>query len=142
MQKKVTLTRASLLILVILLAASVIFNVVQLSAAESETPSALRGTYGRNETDTRGTELYYVFDGEGNYCKYTQKDGLLEEGRYTEDAPRQVTLAGNSGTTEKVVLEADGIFCAAYDGELSVLFYPRFSEVPTYIGEWAADRRL
>ena len=97
------------------------------------------GSYGINQTDYLGGNPYLIFDDKGNYCKYTQTDGLLDEGTYTQDTTNQYTLLGAAGNTEKIILDEDGLYYISSNGTPSVVFFPRFSNVPTFIGSWTAS---
>lgn len=135
-QLKKKMIHAAVIALLFLCFVSLCANALQFTAANKKPSPVLMGSYGDNQTDFGGKKPYLVFDDQGNYCIYTQTDGLLEEGKYTLDTTTQYSLTGASGNTEKIILEEDGLYCIAADGELSVVFFPRFSDTPMFIGNW------
>lgn len=137
MKKKISINAIMLFVLVIGLVVSLCTNVLQFAAANDEKLPTLTGSYGHNQTDFKGNNPYLVFDGKGNYCKYSQSDGLLDEGKYTQNTANQYFLTGASGNTEEIILEENGLYYITSNGVLSAVFFPRFSDVPTFIGQWA-----
>ena len=137
MKKKISINAITLLVLVIGLVMSLCANVLQFAAANGEKLPILTGSYGHNQIDVEGKNPYLVFDSKGNYCKYSQTDGLLDEGKYTQNTANQYSLTGDSGNTEEIILEENGLYYISSSDVLSVVFFPRFSDVPTFIGQWA-----
>lgn len=120
---------------------SVCGNIIQFQSAHREKPLELTGSYCTNASAPFG--VYMVFDQKGHYCKYTQTEGLLEEGDYAEgmlqteaafNGRQYYQLQEKSGEQKQVILVEDGVYDVAEDG--SVEFYSRFSDVPTYFGGW------
>ena len=133
MKKKISINLIGVIVLIIALIVSLSANILQFA----KIPPTLMGSYGLNQTDYLGENPYLIFDDKGNYCKYTQADGLLDKGTYTQDTTNQYTLIGDTGNTEKIILEEDGLYYISSNGTPSVVFFPRFSNVPTFIGSWA-----
>ena len=139
MKKKMSINLIGVIVLVIVLVVSLSANLLQFAMVHRKTPPTLMGSYGSNQPDHLGENPYLIFDDKGNYCKYTQTDGLLDEGRYTQDATNQYTLLGAAGSVEKIILEEDGLYHISFNGTPSVVFFPRFSNIPTFIGSWTAS---
>ena len=134
--KKVSLNLSVFLLLVVGLTLSLLANVLQVTAAKQEDTLTLTGSYGEAEAGPAGASVYVVFDSAGHYCKYSPIEGLLHEGRYEQIAQNQYRLTGQSGEIGQVLLKQEGIYDISADEELSVMFLPRFSDVPTFVGQW------
>ena len=77
-QLKKKMMHMSLIALLFLCIVSVCVNVLQFEKANKEPSPIITGSYGENKGDIGGENPYLVFDDRGNYCKYTQTDGLLD----------------------------------------------------------------
>ena len=130
------LLHLAIAVLLCLCLVSLCANALQFQAAHQESVLALMGSYGENRSDFNGKNPYLVFDDEGNFCQYTQTDGLLDEGTYTQDTPTQYTLSGTSGHAARIILVEDGLYYTANHSKHIAVFYPRFSHTPMFIGSW------
>ena len=81
-------------------------------------------------------QKYLVFDPKGGYCIYTQADGILESGSYTENSPDShcYTLSSDTNETSQLLLTKDGVYVFQHEEPLTL--YPKFSDVLAYIGNW------
>ena len=139
MKKKISINPIIFFILITLLIVSLAINIYYVSALNKDASHTLVGSYGMNQSDTTGTNPYLVFDNLGNYCKYSQQEGVLEEGRYTQDTDKQFSLLGTTGETSKIILQEDGLYYISLSDEPLVTFFPRFYDIPIFIGEWAKE---
>ncbi len=135
MKKKISLSAPLFWILIVALLASLFVNLYQFEKASHVPPLQLPGSYCTNAALPNGT--YLVFDSKGHYCKYTQTDGLLDEGSYAEYNRPQYDLVSKSGSREQVILEGDGLYYISQDGVVASM--TRFSDIPVFIGQWAED---
>ena len=134
--KKMTISVLSFWVLVVVLLISLLVNVIQFERLNSEDVLHLVGSYSTNASAADST--YLVFDKNGNYCKYTQNGGLIEEGIYQESGSNQYLLKGNTGSSGSILLTEDGVYYYV-SGEVSPLYFPRFSDTPTFIGNWSEN---
>lgn len=98
-------------ILVTALACSLAFNLVQYAAKKAPLPP-LSGTYRTAET-TPGAGAYLVFDRNGNYCRYTQAQGVFEIGTYAEGGENQISLTASTGAYRRVLRTRDATYLFA-----------------------------
>lgn len=119
--------------LVVAFCVSCCINLVQLDRWNSSRELSLPGSY---STQGYGS-VYLVLDKKGNYCKYTQQEGLLEEGTYVESGENQYHLEGNAGESGDILLVKDGVYYTSEDGSLT--YAPKFSEIPTFVGNWTQE---
>ena len=78
LMKEVPVCRLAFWGLVVAFCASCCINLIQLDQWNSSRELSLAGSYSTNAY----WRSYIVFDKYGHYCKYNQKEGLLEEGTY------------------------------------------------------------
>ncbi len=133
--KKITIYVSVFWMLVALLLVSLFANVILFDRSASQKVPPLAGSYCTNTAASDG--VYLVFDHYGNYCKYTQAQGLLEEGTYEQVNHNQYILTGSTGICSSLLLTHDGVYCASTDA--SLVYFPRFSDIPTFVGNWRED---
>lgn len=131
--KKVMIPRIAVWGLVVVLLVSCCANMIQLAQWSSGQVLQIPGSYSTNG----GLGTYLVFDQEGNYCKYNQTDGLLEEGVYVTSGDHQYRLEGNQGERGDILLVKDGIYYTDQDDSLT--YAAKFSDIPTFVGNWSLD---
>lgn len=135
MKKEIVIPTSILFLLIIVSLVSLVANFIQFEHSNSATISSITGSYCTNTFSPDST--YIVFDKDKSYTLYNQRDGVLEQGNYTEYFKNQYSLEGNSGTDGNVILTEDGLFYIPNDA--SVTFFQRFSDIPTYIGSWVEN---
>lgn len=96
------------------------------------------GTY---QAGNAATAVYLVFDDKGNFCRYTQQNGVLEEGIYLEDSPEQYTLTASDGYLCQAVRTRKGIYF--FNGREAVALYVKANSALVFVGnhewpEWAS----
>lgn len=129
LKKNVSISLPLLWILIGSLLVSIFGNISQFKKANDEKSLKLEGSYCVDASAPGLSMPYLVFDDEGHYCKYTQTEGLLDEGVYTQDSPQQYHLVGKSGFSELIILEEDGVYYISDSEGLSSMFLSRFSDV-------------
>lgn len=140
MKKEFSVPLPILILLIVLLVVSFVFNLLQYTWADAPNHRNLIGTYQFEYGD-----LYIVMERDDIYRIYSQADGLLEEGHYGNyNRENQYCLEGTSGEGGVVLFqpEEDGVFYVndeIFGGLPEVLFFRRISDTPTYLGEWAQN---
>ncbi len=137
MKKKISVSVPLFLCIVSVLLFSLFGNIIQFNKLHSEKYLQLVGSYSTNSYSNDC--VYLVFDKDGHYYKYKQTKGLLEEGDYTEYAKNQYSLNGKSGENSQILLTDDGVYYVPQNDYPT--FLPRFSDIPTFIGNWVNDWR-
>lgn len=133
LMKEVPVCRLAFWGLVVAFCASCCINLIQLDQWNSSRELSLAGSY---STQAYGS-VYVVFDKYGHYCKYTQQDGLLEEGTYVESGGNQYHLKGNAGESGDILLVKDGVYYTSEDGSLT--YAPKFYDIPVFVGNWTLE---
>ena len=85
----------------------------------------LRGTYCTDASAGLGT--YLIFDGQGRFCRYTQTEGVLDDGTCQDLGEGRYALCSEEGRGFGVVQNRDGVYL--FDGEENdVSFFPKLKE--------------
>ena len=116
-------------ILVTALACSLAFNLVQYAAKKAPLPP-LSGTYRTAETSP-GAGAYLVFDRNGNYCRYTQAQGVFEIGTYAEGGENQISLTASTGAYRCVLRTRDATYLFA---DADLISFTKQSDIPSFSG--------
>lgn len=116
-------------ILVTALACSLAFNLVQYAGEKAPLPP-LSGTYRTAET-TPGAGAYLVFDRNGNYCRYTQAQGVFEIGTYAEGGENQISLTASTGAYRCVLRTRDATYLFA---DADLISFTKQSDIPSFSG--------
>lgn len=135
MKKKIVVSTPVLALLIAALLVSLVANFIQLGQADSPVLPSITGSYSTNTFSSDST--YLVFEKDNSFTLYNQREGVLEQGKYTESINHQYSLEGNSGTAGTVILTEDGLYYIPDDA--SVTFFQRFSDTPTYAGSWTTE---
>lgn len=135
MKKKIVVSTPVLALLIAALLVSLAANLIQLGQANSAVHQSITGSYCTYTLGPDGT--YIVFERDNSFTLYNQREGVLEQGKYTESIHHQYSLEGNSGTVGTVILTEDGLYYIPDDA--SVTFFQRFSDIPTYAGSWTTE---
>lgn len=133
LMKEVPVCRLAFWGLVVAFCVSCCINLVQLDRWNASRELSLAGSYSTNAY----WRSYIVFDKNGNYCKYNQKEGLLEEGTYEASGGNQYHLKGNAGESGDILLVKDGVYYTSEDGSLT--YASKFSDIPTFVGNWTLE---
>ena len=142
MKKEFSVPLPILILLIVLLVVSFVFNLLQYTWADEPNHRQVIGTYAVSPPGGRG--LCIVMERDDVYRIYTQTDGLLEEGYYKNyNRDNQFFLEGTSGETGSIVFSKweDGVYYASGDDPTQVFFF-RLSDIPTYLGEWTKSHDL
>lgn len=135
MKKEFSVPLPILILLIVLLVISFVFNLLQYTWADEPNHRQIVGTFCTSNGGPNAR--YIVMQRDGVYRIYTQFDGLLEEGYYGNyNRENQYCLEGTSGETGSIVFSRweDGVYYAS--GDDPVVFLYRLSDIPTYLGEW------
>ena len=97
----------------------------------------MRGTYCTNASASRGT--YLIFDGEGRFCRYTQEEGVLDDGTCEEIGENRYALVSDAGRTFGILRNREGVYL--FDGEENYIsFFPKLKSGTAYFlaggAEW------
>lgn len=142
MKKEFSVPLPILILLIVLLVVSFVFNLLQYTWADEPNHRQIVGTFCTSNGGPNA--LYIVLNRDGVYRIYTQFDGLLEEGYYKNyNRDNQFFLEGTSGETGSIVFSKweDGVYYASGDDPTQVFFF-RLSDIPTYLGEWTKSHDL
>ena len=90
----------------------------------------LGGTYRTAET-TPGAGAYLVFDRNGNYCRYTQAQGVFEIGTYAEGGENQISLTASTGAYRCVLRTRDATYLFA---DADLISFTKQSDIPSFSG--------
>ncbi len=133
MKHRISLPLPMVFILAGALMLSLVFNYAQYDLANSPPKSPVMGTYQAGNTVAA---VYLVFDDKGNFCRYTQQNGVLEEGVYLEDSPEQYTLTASNGHLCQAVRTREGIYF--FNGREAVALYVKVDSALFFVGnhEW------
>ena len=138
MRQKLTAAQWTILVLGIGLMISLMANIYLYQQRNAPLPD-LRGTYCTDASMGLGT--YLIFDGQGRFCRYTQTEGVLDDGTYEELGEGRYALRSQEGRSFCVLQDRDGVYL--FDGEEnSVSFFPKLKGFGTaYMlfaipGEW------
>ncbi|MCI9579490.1 MAG: hypothetical protein HFF98_11690 [Oscillibacter sp.] len=124
MKPKPTAPQWVILVLGAGLMISLIANVYLLQQKNAPLPH-LRGTYCTDASTGLGT--YLIFDGESRFCRYTQTEGVLDDGTCRDLGEGRYALRSEGGRTFCVLQSRDGV--EFFDGEeLDVSFFPKLKE--------------
>lgn len=135
MKRKIVIPTPFFILLIAVSLVSLTANLIQFVHSNSDEFLPIIGSYCTSTFSTDST--YIVFDKNKSYTLYNQKDGILEQGNYTEYINHQYSLEGDSGNDGNVILTEEGLYYIPNDA--SVTFFQRFSDIPTYIGNWVLD---
>ena len=138
MRQKLTAAQWTILVLGIGLMISLMANIYLYQQRNAPLPDLLV-TYCTDASMGLGT--YLIFDGQGRFCRYTQTEGVLDDGTYEELGEGRYALRSQEGRSFCVLQDRDGVYL--FDGEEnSVSFFPKLKEFGTaYMlfaipGEW------
>lgn len=134
MKKQITIPQTALLVLIIGLLISLILNGLQYGQSTSPV-LALQGAYSTDANTSNSR--YLAFDPYGYFCLYSQEEGILEEGNYTQYAENLYELDSISGHHGSILLTDRGVYYSSENGILE--FYSRFNDIPVFVGDWAED---
>lgn len=122
---------------------SLILNIYQYSVDSAI--FRIKGTYS-TESSFPGTEEYLVCDDYGNYCRYTQAKGILENGTYAATEQNQFELTSDDGKRSCALLAKDGIYLFSDDNTL--MHYFNISNILLFVGitgeespSWSAEAK-
>lgn len=138
MKKFFSIPTSILFLLITVSLVSLAANFIQFKRSHSAKILSITGSYCTNTFSTDG--IYLVFDKDNSYTLYNQRDGVLEQGNYSEYFKNQYLLKENSGSDGNVILTEDGLYYIPNDA--SVTFFQRFSDIPTYIGSWVESPNI
>ena len=119
----------------------ILVTVLALAGCGQQTPQ-LKGSY---STGGSALGLNLVFDEKGHFCLYTQEEGLLAQGNYLPQDHGLYALQGVSGYAGTAILTEEGLYYVSERpaqqsaAPHQIDFLTRYSEVPTFTGEWAKD---
>ena len=138
MRQKLTAAQWTILVLGIGLMISLMANIYLYQQRNAPLPD-LRGTYCTDASAPGG--VYLIFNGESRFGRYTQTEGVLDDGTYEELGEGRYALRSQEGRSFCVLQDRDGVYL--FDGEEnSVSFFPKLKEFGTaYMlfaipGEW------
>ena len=124
MRQKLTASQWTILVLGAGLMISLIANVYLFQQRHAPLPH-LRGTYCTDASMGLGT--YLIFDGQGRFCRYTQTEGVLDDGTCEDLGEGRYALCSEEGRGFGVVQNRDGVYL--FDGEENdVSFFPKLKE--------------
>ena len=124
MRQKLTASQWTILVLGAGLMISLIANVYLFQQRHAPLPH-LRGTYCTDASMGLGT--YLIFDGEGRFCRYTQTEGVLDDGTCQDLGEGRYALRSEEGRTFCVLQNRDGVYL--FDGEENtVSFFPKLKK--------------
>jgi len=117
-----------ILVMVVLLCTSLTLNVVQYNGKSAS--FSIKGTY-CTDSDLPSGE-YLVFDDNGNYFRYIQVNGVLENGTYVEAEENQFNLLSDCKESSCILLVKDGVYL--FSGGNTLTFYSRVSNKLVFLG--------
>ncbi|MCX4370226.1 MAG: hypothetical protein OSJ58_00205 [Dysosmobacter sp.] len=124
MRQKLTASQWTILVLGAGLMIFLIANVCLYQQRHAPLPH-LRGTYCTDASMGLGT--YLIFDGEGRFCRYTQTEGVLDDGTCQDLGEGRYALRSEEGRTFCVLQNRDGVYL--FDGEENtVSFFPKLKK--------------
>ena len=124
MKPKRTAAQGAILVLGIGLMVSLAWNVFFYGRIYGPLPH-LRGTYCTDASTGLGT--YLIFDGEGRFCRYTQQEGVLDDGTCEDLGEGRYALRSGEGRGFCVLQNRDGVYL--FDGEEPYIsFFPKLKE--------------
>ena len=130
MKHKITPAQWAILVLGAGLIVSLAWNAYFYSRLHGA-PPPLRGTYCTDASAPRG--VYLIFDGESRFCRYTQQEGVLDDGTCEEIGEGRYALRSGEGRTFCVLQNHDGVYL--FDGgENYVAFFPKLKDYGTAYG--------
>ena len=107
MRQKLTAAQWTILVLGIGLMISLMANIYLYQQRNAPLPD-LRGTYCTDASMGLGT--YLIFDGQGRFCRYTQTEGVLDDGTYEELGEGRYALRSQEGRSFCVLQDRDGVY--------------------------------
>lgn len=123
--KKITAHQWVIILLGIGLMISLIANVCLFQQRNAPLP-ALRGTYCTDAATGLGT--YLIFDGESRFCRYTQREGVLDNGTCEDLGEGRYALRSEEGGEFCVLQNREGVYL--FDGEENyVSFFPKLKKL-------------
>ncbi len=124
MRQKLTASQWTILVLGAGLMISLIANVYLYQQRHAPLPH-LRGTYCTDASMGLGT--YLIFDGENRFCRYTQTEGVLDDGTCQDLGEGRYALRSEEGRTFCVLQNRDGVYL--FDSEENtVSFFPKLKK--------------
>lgn len=127
MKRRLSVPNWALLLLSVGLCLSLAGN-LYLCAELNRQPPPLRGTYCTNASAPGGQ--YLLFDGGGHFCRYTQEDGVLDDGTCEDAGEGRYALRSQEGRGFCVLRDREGVYL--FDGgENTVVFFPKLKELGT-----------
>lgn len=127
MKQKITAAQWAIIALGVGLIISLAWNVYFYGRIYGPLPP-LRGTYCTDAAAGLGT--YLIFDGEDRFCRYTQTEGVLDEGSCEDLGEGRYALRSGEGRTFGVLQNREGVYL--FDGEENyVAFFPKLKKLGT-----------
>ena len=124
MRQKLTASQWTILVLGAGLMISLIANVYLLQQRNAPLPH-LRGTYCTDASTGLGT--YLIFDGESRFCRYTQTEGVLDDGTCEDLGEGRYALRSDGWQGFAVLRDREGVHL--FDGaDSSAAFFERMGE--------------
>ena len=125
MRQKLTASQWAILVLGAGLMISLIANVCLYYQQRHAPLPHLRGTYCTDASMGLGT--YLIFDGQGRFCRYTQTEGVLDDGTCQDLGEGRYALRSEEGRGFGAVQNRDGVYL--FDAEENdVSFFPKLKE--------------
>lgn len=88
----------------------------------------LRGTYCTDASTGLGS--YLIFDGERRFCRYTQTEGVLDDGTCEALGEGRYALRSQEGRSFCILQDRDGVYLFSGE-ENAVAFFPKLKELGT-----------
>lgn len=130
MRQKLTAAQWVIIVLGVGLMGSLMANIWLYQQRNAPLPD-LRGTYCTDASAPGG--VYLIFDGESRFCRYTQTEGVLDDGTCEDLGEGRYALRSEEGRGFGVVQNRDGVYL--FDGEENdVSFFPKLKEFGTAYG--------
>ena len=124
MRQKLTAAQWTILVLGIGLMISLMANIYLYQQRNAPLPD-LRGTYCTDASAPGG--VYLIFNGESRFCRYTQTEGVLDDGTCEDLGEGRYALRSGEGRGFGAVQNRDGVYL--FDGEENtVSFFPKLKK--------------
>lgn len=128
--------KCSKYIFVLCLICSLIGNIVLFMKGFDKHLQLTVGTY---QTEINSDATYLLIDGQQNFCRYTQKDGVLNSGTYSLTNSSYYTFNVDDGSTFYMLPSKD-VFAFFSKADNEIVFYRKLSSVlvfyDTLSGKW------
>lgn len=127
MKQKSSVPSWALLLLGVGLCLSLAGNLYLYTELNRQLPP-LRGTYCTDASIGLGT--YLIFDGEGLFCRYTQTEGVLDDGTCEDLGEGLYALRSKEGGGFCILQDREGVYLFSGE-ENSIAFFPKLKELGT-----------